>query len=134
MNATTQCVWLQGILWETIFAFDSRIVIWCDNQSEINISTYLVQRQRTKHIEIHMHYIQSLVHDHVIALRYFPSAEQTADIFTKCFTEKNFTYLRSILGVSDRYHSLSYFWLHVHFLGEFFFPCGFPPYLVSMDK
>ena len=37
VNATTQCVWLQGILGEIRFAFDSPTVIWCDNQSEINI-------------------------------------------------------------------------------------------------
>ena len=37
VNATTQCVWLQGILRELGFAFDSPNVIWCDNQSVINI-------------------------------------------------------------------------------------------------
>ena len=39
MNATTQCVWLQDILGELGFAFDSPTIIWCYNQSEINIST-----------------------------------------------------------------------------------------------
>ena len=101
VNAATQCVWLQGILRELGVALDSPTVIWCDNQSAIKISTDPVQRQRTKHIEIHMHYIRGLVHDQVIALQYCPSAKQTVDIFTKCFTEKNFTYLRSLLGVND---------------------------------
>ena len=78
----TQYVWLQGILGELGFAFDSPTVIYCDNKIEINISTDLVQRHRTKHIEIYMHYIRILVHEEVILLQYFPSAEQTADIFT----------------------------------------------------
>ena len=39
VNAATQCVWLQGILGELGFAFNSPIVIWCDNEHEINIST-----------------------------------------------------------------------------------------------
>ena len=72
MNATTECVWLQGILGELGFAFDSPTVIWCDNQSAINISTNPVYRYRTKHIEIHMHYIMSLVHEQVISLQYCP--------------------------------------------------------------
>ena len=42
VNATTQCVWLQGILQELGIALDSSSVIWCENQSEINISTDLV--------------------------------------------------------------------------------------------
>ena len=83
VNATTQCVWLQGILREIGVEFDSPIVIWCENKSEINIFTYRVQIQRTKHIEIHMHYIQSLVHDQVIALQYCPFAEQSTEILTK---------------------------------------------------
>ena len=29
VNATTQYVWLQGILWELGVAFDSPIFIWC---------------------------------------------------------------------------------------------------------
>jgi hypothetical protein len=101
VNAATQCVWLQGILAEFGIVFDSPTILWCDNQSTIKISTDPVQRQRTKHIEIHMHYIRGLVHDRTIALQYCPSSEQTADIFTKCFTEKTFTHLRSLLGVSD---------------------------------
>ena len=38
VNRTRQCVWLQGILGELGFAFDSPIFIWCDIKSEINIS------------------------------------------------------------------------------------------------
>ena len=37
VNATKQCVWLKGILGELGFAFNSAVVIWCDNKSEINI-------------------------------------------------------------------------------------------------
>ena len=40
VNPTTQCVWLQGILRELDVAFDSPTTIWCDNQSEIKVSTY----------------------------------------------------------------------------------------------
>jgi hypothetical protein len=54
-----------------------------------------------KHIEIHMHYIQDLVHEGIIDLQFCPSTEQTADIFTKTFTEKKFHSLRSHLGVKD---------------------------------
>ena len=101
MNETTQSVWLQGILQGLGFSFDSPIVIWCDNKSEIKISTDLVQRQKTKHIEIHMHYIRSFVHKEVISLQYFPFAEQTADIFTKILKEKKLTYHISLLGVGE---------------------------------
>jgi hypothetical protein len=54
-----------------------------------------------KHIEIHMHYIQDLVHEGIIDLQFCPSAEQMTYIFTKTFTEQKFHSLRSHLGVKD---------------------------------
>ena len=101
VNATTQCVWLQGILQEFGVTIDSPKNIWVENKNSINISTDPVHRKRTKHIEIHMHYIRGLVHDRVISLQYFPSNEQTVNIFTKNFTESTFTLLRYLLGVSN---------------------------------
>ena len=51
--------------------------------------------------QIHMHYIRELVHDRTIILQYCPTDEQIADIFTKSFSEKKFTYLHLLLGVSS---------------------------------
>ena len=101
VNACIQTVWMQDILAEFDIGRTTSTVIFCDNHSAIKISTDLVQRQRTKHIEIHMHYIRELVHDRTIVLQYFPTDEQFADIFTKSFTEKKFSYCCSLLGVSS---------------------------------
>eukprot|EP00253_Pinus_taeda_P010129 PITA_10129 len=101
VNITIQALWLQHFLTELGVQFHQPIVIWCDNQSTLKFCRDLVQRQRTKHIEIHMHYIRDLVHDRVIDLQFCPSAEQTADIFTKTFTEQKFRSLRDRLGVKD---------------------------------
>ena len=59
VNATTQCLWLQGLLRECGFESEYSTTIYCDNQSTIRIYNDPVQKQRTKHIEIHMHYIRT---------------------------------------------------------------------------
>ena len=81
-------------------------VIFCDNQSTIQISTDPVQRIRTKHIEIHMHYIKELMHDGTIALLYCACSEQVADIFTKVLCEKKFNNIKSLLEIDD--HVMKY--------------------------
>eukprot|EP00253_Pinus_taeda_P021435 PITA_21435 len=101
VNITIQALWLQHFLTELGVQFRQPIVIWCDNQSTLKFCRDPVQRQRTKHIEIHMHYIRDLVHGRVIDLQFCPSAEQTADIFTKTFTEQKFRSLCDRLGVKD---------------------------------
>ena len=92
---------MQGILLEFNFGIALSNVLFCDNKSAIKISTDPVSRKRTKHVEIHMHYIRELVHDRTIILQYCPTDEQIANIFTKIFSENKFTYLHSLLGVSS---------------------------------
>ena len=99
VNATTQCLWLQGLLGECGFESEYSTTIYCDNQSTIWIYNDPVQRQRTKHIEIHMHYIRQLVHDGTIHLLFCSSSKQVADIFTKVFCEKKFSNLKSMLRI-----------------------------------
>jgi hypothetical protein len=77
VNITIQAMWLQHFLTELGIQFHRSIVIWCDNQSTLKFCRDPVQRQWTKHIEIHMHYIRDLVHEGIIDLQFFPSAEQT---------------------------------------------------------
>ena len=101
VNACIQAVWLQGIISEFDIGSNLSIVLFCDNKSAINIYTDPVTRKRTKHVEIHVHYIRELVHDRTIVLQYCPTNEQIADIFTYNFSKKKFTYLCSLLGVSS---------------------------------
>ena len=44
VNACIQAVWLQGILYEFEIGSDLSTIIFCDNQTTINISTDPVQR------------------------------------------------------------------------------------------
>ena len=100
MNAAIQEVWIHGVLTEFGIHTSPSVDLFCDNQSEIKISIDLVQKQKTKHIEVHMHYIRELVHNKAIIQHYFPTEEQIANIFTKSFTEKRFVYIRYLPGVN----------------------------------
>ena len=99
VNAAIQVVWIHGILTDFEIRTSPLVDIYCDNQSTIKISSDPIQKQRTKHIEVHMHYIWELVHEKTITLHYCPTKDQIAYIFTKSFTEKRFSFLMSLLGV-----------------------------------
>ena len=101
VNATTQCLWLQGLLGECGFEPEYSTTIYYDNQSTIQICKDPIQKQRTRHIEIHRHYIRELVHDGTIHLLLCSSSEQVAGIFTKEFCEKTFSNLKLLLGIAD---------------------------------
>ena len=91
---------MHGILTEFEIQISPSVDIYCDNQSTINISSDLVQKQQPNPIEVHMHYNQELVHANTITWHYCPTEEEITYIFTKFFTEKRFVYLRYILGIN----------------------------------
>ena len=53
-----------------------------DNTSDINISKNLGKHSRTKHIDIHHHFIRNLVESKIVSLKSIDIEKQFADIFT----------------------------------------------------
>eukprot|EP00253_Pinus_taeda_P027641 PITA_27641 len=99
VEASREALWLRQILSELGFEQQHPTTLWCDNQSAIQLCKDPVQHQRSKHIELHMHVIRKLIHDHVLEVQYCSTDDQVADIFTKALTEAKFTKLRYMLGV-----------------------------------
>eukprot|EP00253_Pinus_taeda_P014348 PITA_14348 len=101
VEASKEALWLRQILSEFGFEQQHPTTLWCDNQSAIQLCKDPVQHQRSKHIELHMHFIRKLIHDHVLEVQYCSTDDQVADIFTKALTEAKFTKLRYMLGVQE---------------------------------
>jgi hypothetical protein len=62
---------------------DAHVVIYCDNISSILLTNNLVYHARTKHIEVHYHFIRKKVLTKEIDLIHVNIEDQVADIFTK---------------------------------------------------
>eukprot|EP00253_Pinus_taeda_P011778 PITA_11778 len=101
VEASKEALWLRQILSEFGFQKQHPTTLWCDNQSAIQLCKDPVQHQRSKHIELHMHFIRKLIHDHVLEVQYCSTDDQVADIFTKALTEEKFTKLRFMVGVQE---------------------------------
>eukprot|EP00253_Pinus_taeda_P028258 PITA_28258 len=100
-EASKEALRLRQIL--SVFGFQKQhpSTLWCDNQSAIQLCKDSVQHQRSKHIELYMHFIRKLIHDHVLEVQYCSTNDQVADIFTKALTEAKFTKLRFMVGVKE---------------------------------
>eukprot|EP00253_Pinus_taeda_P004820 PITA_04820 len=101
VEASKEALWLRQILSEFGFQQQHPTTLWCNNQSAIQLCKDPVQHQRSKHIELHMHFIRKLIHDHVLEVQYCSTDDQVADIFIKALTEAKFTKLRYMLGVQE---------------------------------
>eukprot|EP00253_Pinus_taeda_P009756 PITA_09756 len=99
IEASKEALWLCQILSEFGFQQQHPTTLWCDNKSVIQLCKDPIQHQRSKHIELHMHFIGNLIHDHVLEVQYCSTDNQAADIFTKALIEAKFTKLRFMVGV-----------------------------------
>jgi len=62
---------------------DRQVVIYCDNLSNIQLAKNPMFHARTKHIEVHYHFIREKVLASEIDLTYVNIEDQVADIFTR---------------------------------------------------
>jgi hypothetical protein len=73
----------------------------CDNESAVKITNSYVQYSRTKHIDIHHHFLIDHVAKVDISLEEVRTNGQLADIFTKPLDESHFCKLRNELNSLD---------------------------------
>ena len=81
--AACEAVWLKRLLKDFNELVNKPILIHCDNLSSIQLAKNPVFHARTKHIEVHYHYIRERVLAGDIDLQYVGTSVQVADIFTK---------------------------------------------------
>ncbi|GJY95396.1 ribonuclease H-like domain-containing protein [Tanacetum coccineum] len=82
-NAVVETCWLRNLLRELHTHLSSAMLVYCDNVSAVYLSSNPVQHQRTKHIEIDIHFVRDFVAAGRVRVLHVPSRYQYADIFTK---------------------------------------------------
>nr|GEU62343.1 uncharacterized mitochondrial protein AtMg00810-like [Tanacetum cinerariifolium] len=87
-----QVIWMRTQLLDYVFRYH-KILIYCNSQSVIAISCNPVQHLRTKHINIHYHFIKEHVDKGTIELYFVGTEYQLADLFTKALPKERFEFL-----------------------------------------
>ncbi|GFZ20884.1 hypothetical protein Acr_29g0000460 [Actinidia rufa] len=82
-QGTSEIIWLRSLLTELGFSVTDSSYLFCDNKSAIMLSSDSVLHERTKHIEVDIHFIRKKVRSGVITPSFVPSSAQIADMFTK---------------------------------------------------
>ena len=84
--ASRELVWLRRLIQSFQQDLTSPTLLYCDNQSAISLTKHDVFHSKSKHIEIHYHYIKLEVKKKTLLLQYCPTDNRIADIFTKALS------------------------------------------------
>ncbi|GKF56119.1 ribonuclease H-like domain-containing protein, partial [Tanacetum coccineum] len=82
-NAVAKTSWIRNLLRELHTPLFTATLVYHDNVSVVYMSANPVQHQRTKHIEIDIHFVHDKVAAGHVRVLHVPSRFQYADIFTK---------------------------------------------------
>ena len=94
-NGVAEACWLRQLLQELHNPLTTSTLVYCDNVSAVYLSTNPVQHQRTKHVEIDLHFVRERVAIGDVCVLHVPTTSQFADIFTKGLPTSVFSEFRS---------------------------------------
>jgi hypothetical protein len=83
-EAIKEFVWLSSLFNEidSLKTCNSKVLL-TDNQSAIDLSKNPEYHARSKHIDIQYHYVREVIQNGQVTLKYVPTKENIADVFTK---------------------------------------------------
>ncbi|GKB59835.1 hypothetical protein Tco_0916021 [Tanacetum coccineum] len=99
-KACQQALWMKQALIDYAIRLHN-VLIMCDNKGAIDLRRNPVQHSRSKHIEIHHHFLCDNVQKGNISIEKVASEDNIADILTKPLKHEVFNYLRLGLGMME---------------------------------
>ena len=97
--AACEIAWLLKLMADLDIQVDAPVKLLCDNLSSVLLAMNPVYHARTKHIEVHYHFIREMVLAGKVDLMHVRTDEQVAVIFTKSLGKDKFCGFRQLLGV-----------------------------------
>ncbi|KAH9722765.1 Integrase catalytic domain-containing protein [Citrus sinensis] len=97
-EAFKEAIWLRGMINELGYE-QSFIAILCDSQSAISLSKNQVHHEKTKHIDIKLHFIRLEVSKGTVKLVKVHTSNNVADMLTKPVPMAKFEHCLNLVGI-----------------------------------
>ncbi|CAJ2642413.1 unnamed protein product [Trifolium pratense] len=95
--AVKEAIWLKGMIGEMGIS-QGCMKIHCDNQSAIHLANHQVYHERTKHIDIRLHFVRDMIETKEIMVEKIASEENPADMFTKSLPRAKFKHCLDLIN------------------------------------
>ncbi|XP_068663100.1 secreted RxLR effector protein 161-like [Aristolochia californica] len=96
--AAQESTWLIQLTNNLHQPIEYAVPLYCDNQSAIRLAENPVFHARTKHVEVHYHFIREKVLQEEIEMRRIKTDDQVANLFTKSLSTCKFEMFRGQLS------------------------------------
>ncbi|KAH7372564.1 hypothetical protein KP509_17G010200 [Ceratopteris richardii] len=98
--ATCEAMWIKKLL-DDLGVQVGTISIYGDNMSSIYLASNPMFHARSKHIEVHYHYVREKVLSKDVEIKFIRTKEQVADIFTKFLDASKLKGFKDVINLED---------------------------------
>jgi hypothetical protein len=98
-NGVAEATWLRQLLLELQAPPSRCTLVYCNNISAMYLSNNPVQHQRTKHVEIDLHFVREKVTIGQVCVLHVLTTSQFADVFMEGLSSSVFDEFRSSLNI-----------------------------------
>ena len=100
--AAQECMWLVQLMKDLHQPVKGAVPLYCDNKSAIQLAENPIFHARTKHVEVHYHFLREKVLNGEIYMKQINTNEQIVDIFTKGLSNIKFSEFQRQLEMQRR--------------------------------
>ena len=97
-DAIKESLWIKGFLSE-ILGTEEVIIVFCDNQSALHLMKNPVYHERSKHIDIKLHFIRDVISSGKVNVDKTGTEDNPTATLTKVLPVTRFKYLLSLANV-----------------------------------
>ena len=97
-KAVKEAIWLKGITTE-LGLKDTSVTIYYDSQSAIHLSKNTMFHERTKHIDVCLHFVRDIVSQGIVKIEKISTLTNPADMLTKTIPVGKFEQALNLLNV-----------------------------------
>ena len=99
-EATKEALWLQGLVGE-LGVKQEPVSVFSDNQRAIHLTRNQGFHERTKHIDVRLHFIREVVNSQKVKVVKVHTDDNPADFITKPMTSVKFNKCMNLIGVAE---------------------------------
>ncbi|MCO5561331.1 hypothetical protein L7F22_014952 [Adiantum nelumboides] len=98
-KSSVECVWLKRLMANLGAGQNTANTIYTDSQSGSAVTRNPVFHDRTKHIEVHYHFVKERLSAGELSLAYVPTQDNLAYLFTKALSHEKLEVFRKALSL-----------------------------------
>lgn len=96
--AVKESIWLRGLAAD-FGVIQKTMAIGCDNNSAISLAKHQVYHEKSKHIDVKMHFVREKIEEGVVTVFKVDTSENPADMLTKPLPREKFNLCIKLLGL-----------------------------------